>query len=184
MQANQPVQKYGAYLAAQERNGGAQIPETQGHNQTGLLCQRLKTWLNADGGQNKRERSTKGQIWLVLCALGYTGNYGRVWAFARDRKTSDGLATFKGAFKRAICSVPRGRLVALTAPAHPGACIRVFLCPDRVTRDAPKVESDLLPGKALLQSRWVQRQTVRINRRRRSREYRASMTCRRKCWKV
>jgi transposase len=58
----------------------------------------LKTWLKADSGRNKRERRTKGQMWLALCALGYTGSYGRVCAFARDWKSSEGLATSKGAF--------------------------------------------------------------------------------------
>ena len=58
----------------------------------------LKTWLKADSGRNKRERRTKGQMWLELRALGYTGSYGRVCAFARDWKTSEGLATSKGAF--------------------------------------------------------------------------------------
>ena len=58
----------------------------------------LKTWLKADSGRNKRERRTKGQMWLELCALGYTGSYGRVCAFARDWKTSEGLAASKGAF--------------------------------------------------------------------------------------
>ena len=58
----------------------------------------LKTWLKADSGRNKRERRTKGQMWLALCALGYTGSYGRVCAFARDWKASEGLAAAKGAF--------------------------------------------------------------------------------------
>ena len=46
----------------------------------GLLEQALK----ADAGRNKRERRTKGQMWLELCALGYSASYGRVCAFARD----------------------------------------------------------------------------------------------------
>jgi transposase len=58
----------------------------------------LRTWLNADAGRNKRERRTKGQMWQDLCALGYTGGYGRVCAFARAWKASQGLAASKGAF--------------------------------------------------------------------------------------
>lgn len=58
----------------------------------------LRTWLKADSGRNKRERRTKGQMWLELCALGYTGSYGRVCAFARDWRASEGLAAAKGAF--------------------------------------------------------------------------------------
>ncbi len=58
----------------------------------------LRTWLKADAGRNKRERRTKGQMWLELCALGYTGGYGRVCAFARAWKASMGLAAVKGAF--------------------------------------------------------------------------------------
>lgn len=56
----------------------------------------LKTWLETDSGRNKRERRTRGQMWLALCALGYTGSYARVCAFARDWKTSEGLAADKG----------------------------------------------------------------------------------------
>jgi transposase len=58
----------------------------------------LRTWLKADAERNKRERRTKGQMWLELCALGYSGSYGRVCAFARDWKMSEGLAANKGAF--------------------------------------------------------------------------------------
>ncbi len=60
----------------------------------------LKTGLKADSGRNKRERRTKGQMWLALYALGYTGNYGRVCAFARGWKTSEGLAASKVATTR------------------------------------------------------------------------------------
>lgn len=58
----------------------------------------LRTWLKADAGRNKRERRTKGQMWLELCAMGYTGSYGRVCAFARTWKADTGLAASKGAF--------------------------------------------------------------------------------------
>jgi len=58
----------------------------------------LRTWLKADAGRNKRERRTKGQMWRELCALGYTGSYGRVCAFARAWKAGNGQAHSKGAF--------------------------------------------------------------------------------------
>ena len=102
-------------------------------------------------------------MWSKLCAMNYTGNYGRVWALARDWKTSEGLAAFKGAFKRSSCSSLGDMPIPLTAPAQTGACVRVFLGPDRVTRCGSKVEGDSSPGNAVLRSNWVQRQTVRIN---------------------
>ncbi len=58
----------------------------------------LRTWLKADSTRNKRERRTKGQMWLELRALGYTGSYGRLCAFARAWKASVALAATKGAF--------------------------------------------------------------------------------------
>ena len=58
----------------------------------------LRTWLKADSTRNKRERRTKGQMWLELRALGYTGSYGRLCAFARAWKASVTLAATKGAF--------------------------------------------------------------------------------------
>jgi transposase len=58
----------------------------------------LGQWLKADSGRGKRERRTKGQMWQELCAMGYTGSYGRVCAFARAWKASQGLAAAKAAF--------------------------------------------------------------------------------------
>ena len=58
----------------------------------------LRTWLKADAGRNKRERRTKGQMCQELQALGYSGGYGQVCAFARAWATEQGLAGAKGAF--------------------------------------------------------------------------------------
>lgn len=58
----------------------------------------LRTWLKADTGRNKRERRTKKQMWHELRALGYTGGYGRICAFAQAWKISVGQAAAKGAF--------------------------------------------------------------------------------------
>ena len=58
----------------------------------------LRTWLKADAGRNKRERRTKGQMCQELQALGYSGAYGQVCAFARAWATEQGLAGAKGAF--------------------------------------------------------------------------------------
>jgi transposase len=58
----------------------------------------LRTWLKADAVRGKRERRTKGQMWRDLCALGYSGSYSRVCAFARLWKINEGLAASKAAF--------------------------------------------------------------------------------------
>ena len=58
----------------------------------------LRTWLKADAGRNKRERRTKGQMCQELQALGYSGGYGQVCAFARAWRDGQGLAGAKAAF--------------------------------------------------------------------------------------
>ena len=87
----------------------------------------LSLWLKADSGRGKRERRTKGQMCQALCELGYTGNYGRVCAFARLWRIQQGLAAAKGAFiplKFISCKTEsiHSRWVcrALTDELHPG----------------------------------------------------------------
>jgi transposase len=58
----------------------------------------LRMWLAADAGRGKRERRSKGQMWQELVALGYTGSYARVCAFARAWKQAQGQASGKVAF--------------------------------------------------------------------------------------
>ena len=58
----------------------------------------LRLWLKADAGRGKRERRTKGQMWQALREMGYAGSYGRVCAFARQWKQSQGQASTKAAF--------------------------------------------------------------------------------------
>ena len=48
----------------------------------------LRMWLGADAGRGKRDRRSKGQMWRELVALGYTGSYARVCAFARGGEHS------------------------------------------------------------------------------------------------
>lgn len=73
-------------------------PRRQVVTKLGNYADTLRTWLKADAGRNKRERGTKGQMCLELCALGYSASYGRVCAFARDWKLGEGLAANKSAF--------------------------------------------------------------------------------------
>ena len=58
----------------------------------------LRTWLKADAGRNKRERRTKGQMCHELQALGFSGGYGQVCAFARAWAPAQGLSAAKDAF--------------------------------------------------------------------------------------
>lgn len=58
----------------------------------------LRTWLKADAGRNKHERRTKGQMCQALQALGYSGGYGQVCAFARMWRDEQSLKASKGAF--------------------------------------------------------------------------------------
>jgi transposase len=75
-----------------------QYPKRVAVSKLDAYADTLRQWLKADAGRNKRERRTKGQMWQELVAMGYSGSYARVCAFARAWKLEQGLASAKAAF--------------------------------------------------------------------------------------
>ncbi len=48
------------------------------------FAEKLTAWLKTEAGQSRKQRRTLKQLHADLVALGFTGSYGRVAAFARD----------------------------------------------------------------------------------------------------
>jgi transposase len=51
------------------------------------LAEKLAAWLKTEAGKSRKERRTLKQLHGDLVALGFTGSYGRVAAFARGWRT-------------------------------------------------------------------------------------------------
>jgi len=51
------------------------------------LAEKLAAWLKTEAGKSRKERRTLKQLHADLVALGFTGSYGRVAAFARGWRT-------------------------------------------------------------------------------------------------
>lgn len=75
-----------------------QYPKRVAVSKLDAYAETLRQWLKADAGRNKRDRRTKSQMWQELVAMGYSGSYARVCAFARAWKLQQGLASAKAAF--------------------------------------------------------------------------------------
>ncbi len=50
----------------------------------GPFVEKLSGWLKTEAGKSRRQRRTVKQLHADLVALGFTGSYGRVAAFARE----------------------------------------------------------------------------------------------------
>ena len=48
------------------------------------FADKLAAWLKTEAGKSRKQRRTLKQVHADLVALGFTGSYGRVAAFARD----------------------------------------------------------------------------------------------------
>lgn len=54
---------------------------------------KLAAWLNTEAGMSRKQRRTPKQVLADPVALGFTGFYGRVAAFARDWRANDSVSS-------------------------------------------------------------------------------------------
>ena len=66
-----------------QRNRSSEIPQFNG-TETALTAEKLAGWLKSEAGKSRKQRRTVKQLHAELVALGFTGSYSRVAAFARD----------------------------------------------------------------------------------------------------
>ncbi|CVI57324.1 hypothetical protein AGR7A_Lc10019 [Agrobacterium deltaense NCPPB 1641] len=57
------------------------------------FADKLSGWLKTEAGRSRKQRRTLKQLHADLMALGFTGSYGRVAAFARDWRTEQQTAS-------------------------------------------------------------------------------------------
>ena len=76
------------------------------------LAEKLAGWLKSEAGKSRKERRTVKQLHADLVALGFTGSYAPVAAFARRCRSPGGISCQMHSKLRIIASVtfrfPRG----------------------------------------------------------------------------
>lgn len=70
------------YLNAGAIEATFRIPERP--SKLDPFADKLAGWLKTEAGKSRKQRRTLKQVHAALVALGFTGSYGRVAAFARD----------------------------------------------------------------------------------------------------
>jgi hypothetical protein len=78
------------YLSAGTIEPTSAVPERP--SKLDPFADKLSGWLKTEAGRSHKQRRTLKQLHADLMALGFTGSYGRVAAFARDWRTEQQTA--------------------------------------------------------------------------------------------
>ena len=71
---------------------------------------KLAAWLKTEAGKSRKQRRNLKQLHADLVALGFTGSYGRVAAFARDWRADRARAADHGAENAPSCRLRISKL--------------------------------------------------------------------------